>query len=151
MAIVIKSNYRGSNSTSTLSGNIQINEGTGELIITKQVGNDTKVVNKIDVNGNHYYNINGVELSKIDIYGSHYYNTNGVEVNKIDVNGSHYYDTNGVERITTGVDTTTGYMRMLVKDANGKSGIIVGQNPKNGKHIIATSVDGLDVEQLLVS
>mgnify|MGYP003308095925 CR=1 FL=1 len=131
MAIITNIKTRGSSGTSTLSGNIKIDEGAGELIITKKVNNDIVVVNKIDVNGQHYYN------------------NAGKEINRIDVTGNHYYDTSGIERISTGVDTSTGYMRMLFKDTSGKSRTIIGQNPSGGDQIIAVTTSGKDVEQEL--
>lgn len=115
MAIITNIKTRGSNNTSTLSGNIIIDENAGELRITKKIGNDIVVVNRIDETGNHYYDI----------------------------------DNN--ERISTGIDTNTGYMRMLLKDPDGKSRTIIGQNPADGDQIIAQSVAGTDVEQELVA
>lgn len=115
MAIITNIKTRGSASTSTLSGNIVIDEGAGELRITKNVGGSVKVINRINDTGNHYYDI----------------------------------DEN--ERISTGIDTTTGYMRMVFKDSNGKSRTIIGQNPADGDQIIASSTSGRDVEQELRS
>lgn len=115
MAIIVNVKTRGSDSVSTLSGNIYIDEGSGELRITRKVGNDIVVVNRIDVNGNHYY------------------------------------DMNGNERISTGIDTNTGYMRMLFRDSDGTARTIIGQNPADGDQVIAVSTPGNDVETELSS
>lgn len=61
MAIITTIKTKGAKQTSTLSGNIVIDEGTGELRITKKIGADTVIINKIDINGNHYYDIDGNE------------------------------------------------------------------------------------------
>lgn len=61
MAIITTIKTKGNASTSTLSGNIVIDEGAGELRITKKVGNDIVPVNVINETGNHYYDLNGVE------------------------------------------------------------------------------------------
>lgn len=115
MAIVTTVKSKGNVSTSTLSGNIVLDEGAGELRVTKKVGN------------------------------------NIIPVNIINETGNHYYDLNGVERISTGLDTTTGYMRQLYKDSNGVSKIIVGQDPADGTQIIAVSTGNNDVETELRS
>lgn len=113
MAIITTIKTKGNASTSTLSGNIVIDEGAGELRITKKVGDDI------------------------------------VPVNVINETGNHYYDLNGVERISTGLDEATGYIRQLYKDTDGKGSILVGQNPANGKQVIAQTLEGKDVEQEL--
>lgn len=115
MAIITNVRTRGSATTSSLSGNIVIDEGAGELRFTRKVGNQTVVVNRINITGNHYYDINENE------------------------------------RISTGIDETTGYMRMLFKDADGKSRTIIGQNPADGDQVIAVSTTGNDVETELTS
>lgn len=61
MAIITTIKTKGNASTSTLSGNIVIDEGAGELRITKKVGDDIVPVNVINETGNHYYDLNGVE------------------------------------------------------------------------------------------
>lgn len=61
MAIITTIKTKGNSSTSTLSGNIVIDEGAGELRITKKVGDDIVPVNVINETGNHYYDLNGVE------------------------------------------------------------------------------------------
>lgn len=61
MAIITTIKTKGNASTSTLSGNIVIDEGAGELRITKRVGDDIVPVNVINETGNHYYDLNGVE------------------------------------------------------------------------------------------
>ena len=113
MAIITNIKTKGSKQTSTLSGNIIIDEGAGELRITKKIGNDIVVINKIDITGNHYYDIDGNE------------------------------------RISTGIDDTTGYMRQVFIDANGKKRIIIGQNPADGDQIVAVSTANNDVEEEL--
>lgn len=61
MAIITTIKTKGNASTSTLSGNIVIDEGAGELRVTKRVGDDIVTVNVINETGNHYYDINGIE------------------------------------------------------------------------------------------
>ncbi|MDO4759307.1 MAG: hypothetical protein Q4A30_00775 [Candidatus Saccharibacteria bacterium] len=109
MAIIVNIKTRGSSSLSTLSGNIVLDEQKGELRISRKINGSPVVINKIDINGNHYYDIHGVE------------------------------------RISTGIDPSSGRIRELFFDEDGKSQIIIGQNPKNGKQIIAVSKPGVDI------
>lgn len=57
MAIIVNVKTRGSATTSSLSGNIVIDEGAGELRFTRKVGNRTVIINRINITGNHYYDI----------------------------------------------------------------------------------------------
>lgn len=55
MAIVKKAEYRGNMMTSTLSGNISLNEGTGELVVR----NGTTVLTRVNSMGFTYSEISG--------------------------------------------------------------------------------------------
>ncbi|WP_455677844.1 hypothetical protein [Sharpea azabuensis] len=55
MAIVTNASYSGSKSTQTLSGNIELNEGTGELLIR----NGAKILTRINSKGFTYYDTDG--------------------------------------------------------------------------------------------
>lgn len=150
MAIVRTPNSTGSQSNTTLSGNISLEQGTNELVSYTTV-NNTKVVSyKIDTAGIHYYNSSGVEISRIAPDGVYYYDTSGHLLTKISPSGFDYYDTNGVKRISVGA-SSSGMMRMLFYDADGTGRTIVGQNPNGGDQVVATSIPGHDVETELNS
>lgn len=55
MAIITNASYSGSKSTQTLSGNIELNEGTGELLIR----NGAKILTRINSKGFTYYDTAG--------------------------------------------------------------------------------------------
>lgn len=66
------------------------------------------------------------------------------EVVRIDKTGFQYFDTNGVRRFSMGKNPS-GQQQFVVYGSDGKSQILIGQDPKDGTPIIAVSDDGKDV------
>lgn len=102
--IITNLTSRGASVTSSLAGNLSINEANGEIVIR----NGTK------------------------------------EVVRIDKEGFKYFDSNSVERISFGQDDD-GRQQIVVYGSDGKAQIVVGQDPKDDKPVIAVSEDGKDV------
>lgn len=100
MAIVRSANTTGAKSNSTLGGNISLEHGANELVA--YTDNNTKLSYKIDVNGVHFYNALGVEISRYGADGVHYYNASGDEIASISATGTNYYDNSG--RLMTSID-----------------------------------------------
>lgn len=63
MAIIKQASYKGNKMTSTLSGNIELNEGTGELIIR----NGANVLTRINSDGFTYSEQNGRRRIRIGL------------------------------------------------------------------------------------
>ena len=163
MAIIRTPNTTGAKSNSTLSGNISLEQGLGELLGYSTIDGVKVLTYKIDKDGVHYYNTAGVELtrisadgisyyddngvllSKIDGSGTHYYNTSGVEQTKISTDGFDYYDTSGNKRINIGA-SSAGMMRLEMFDADGTPRTLIGQNPADGDQVLAVSISGENVE-----
>ena len=72
------------------------------------------------------------------------------EVVRIDKEGFKYYDAQGTERIKFG-QNANGQQQIIVYGTNGKSEILIGQNPKTGAPILAVGKPGRDVIQDLNS
>lgn len=136
----------GGKSNSTLSGNISLDQGDNEFVSYQQdeYGNPY-VAFKIDAQGVHFYNKNGVELSRFAPDGTYYYNASGNVITKISTTGFEYFDDNGVKRASFGI-SNTGMIRLMMYDADGTGRTLIGQNPKTGDQVSATTVAGQDVE-----
>lgn len=106
MAIITTIKTKGNASTSTLSGNIVIDEGAGELRITKKVGDDIVPVNVINETGNHYYDLNGVERISTGLDDDTGYMR------------QLYKDATGKSRIIIGQDPADGDQVIAVSTAN---------------------------------
>lgn len=147
MAIIETVKTRGSASTATLSGNIVIDEGAGELRVYKTVEGIPTLASKMDANGTYYYGDTGEVISSITTEGSKYYDNDGNLLCIVNNSGFNFYDVNGVLRATIS-QSASGNMRILTYDANGKGITLMGQAP-NGTPTIASVVSGYDVEQEL--
>lgn len=77
MAVVKTASYSGDTRTSTNNGNIEINEGTGEIIIRR----GSKVATRVDSNGFTFAPPSGVRQIRIGSNPSNV-NTVGVYVSK---------------------------------------------------------------------
>ena len=95
MAIITNVKTRGAVKTSTLSGNIVLDEANGELRISRVINGDNVVINKIDVLGSHYYDSNGVKRISTGIDP-----TTG-RIREV------FYDSNGKSRILIGQKPTS--------------------------------------------
>ena len=155
MAIIRNANTTGAKSNSTLSGNIALNQGQGELVSYQTNENGEKFLTyKIDYDGIHYYNEDGVEtslfspngvfyydedgdlLSKISGTSTEYYDGSGNVISKIDTNGVHYYNTSGEEITKVSSDGFDYY------DTNGVKRINIGASSAGMMRIEMFDTDG---------
>jgi len=67
MAIETKKTYSGQNSTSTLAGDIRLEEGRGRLVIYDPITKQERQVH--DINGSRYNDIQGREMTRVNILG----------------------------------------------------------------------------------
>lgn len=63
MAIIKNTSYKGSKSTSTLTGNIELNEGTGELLIRS----GSHILTRINSEGFTYYEESGTSRIRMGL------------------------------------------------------------------------------------
>ena len=126
MAIITNITSKGTTNTSTLNGSIILDEGAGELRVYKTIGNDRVVVNKFDADGIHNYD------------------TNGNKISELTTSGFDFYDENGTKRATIS-KSSSGNVRLLIYDADGKGVVLVGQAP-NTQPTLASVFSGYDVE-----
>lgn len=71
MAIIETIKFRGQRNTSTLAGDIRLEEGRGRLVVYDPATQRERVVH--DIAGSHYNNENGDELTLVDTEGLHSY------------------------------------------------------------------------------
>ena len=133
MAIITTIKTKGNASTSTLSGNIVIDEGAGELRITKKVGDDIVPVNVINETGNHYYDLNGVERISTGLDD----NTGFMR--------QLYKDATGKSRIIIGQDPADGDQVIAVSTAGND----VEQELTGGSLMLSTPVLSNPLSQTL--
>lgn len=133
MAIITTIKTKGNSSTSTLSGNIVIDEGAGELRITKKVGDDIVPVNVINETGNHYYDLNGVERISTGLDDGTGYMR------------QLYKDATGKSRIIIGQDPADGDQVIAVSTAGND----VEQELTGGSLMLSTPVLSNPLSQLL--
>lgn len=133
MAIITTIKTKGNSSTSTLSGNIVIDEGAGELRITKKVGDDIVPVNVINETGNHYYDLNGVERISTGLDDDTGYMR------------QLYKDATGKSRIIIGQDPADGDQVIAVSTAGND----VEQELTGGSLMLPTPVLSNPLSQLL--
>lgn len=133
MAIITTIKTKGNASTSTLSGNIVIDEGAGELRITKKVGDDIVPVNVINETGNHYYDLNGVERISTGLDDDTGYMR------------QLYKDATGKSRIIIGQDPADGDQVIAVSTAGND----VEQELTGGSLMLSTPVLNNPLSQIL--
>lgn len=133
MAIITTIKTKGNSSTSTLSGNIVIDEGAGELRITKKVGDDIVPVNVINETGNHYYDLNGVERISTGLDDDTGYMR------------QLYKDATGKSRIIIGQDPADGDQVIAVSTAGND----VEQELTGGSLMLSTPVLNSPLSQTL--
>lgn len=133
MAIITTIKTKGNSSTSTLSGNIVIDEGAGELRITKKVGDDIVPVNVINETGNHYYDLNGVERISTGLDDDTGYMR------------QLYKDATGKSRIIIGQDPSDGDQVIAVSTAGND----VEQELTGGSLMLSTPVLSNPLSQTL--
>lgn len=133
MAIITTIKTKGNSSTSTLSGNIVIDEGAGELRITKKVGDDIVPVNVINETGNHYYDLNGVERISTGLDDDTGYMR------------QLYKDATGKSRIIIGQDPSDGDQVIAVSTAGND----VEQELTGGSLMLSTPVLNNPLSQTL--
>ena len=133
MAIITTIKTKGNASTSTLSGNIVIDEGAGELRITKKVGDDIVPVNVINETGNHYYDLNGVERISTGLDDDTGY------VRQL------YKDATGKSRIIIGQDPADGDQVIAVSTAGND----VEQELTGGNLMLSTPVLNNPLSQIM--
>lgn len=133
MAIITTIKTKGNASTSTLSGNIVIDEGAGELRITKKVGDDIVPVNVINETGNHYYDLNGVERISTGLDDDTGYMR------------QLYKDATGKSRIIIGQDPSDGDQVIAVSTAGND----VEQELTGGSLMLSTPVLNNPLSQTL--
>lgn len=133
MAIITTIKTKGNASTSTLSGNIVIDEGAGELRITKKVGDDIVPVNVINETGNHYYDLNGVERISTGL------DDNTGYMRQL------YKDATGKSRIIIGQDPADGDQVIAVSTAGND----VEQELTGGSLMLSTPVLSNPLSQTL--
>lgn len=133
MAIITTIKTKGNASTSTLSGNIVIDEGAGELRITKKVGDDIVPVNVINETGNHYYDLNGVERISTGLDDDTGYMR------------QLYKDATGKSRIIIGQDPSDGDQVIAVSTAGND----VEQELTGGSLMLSTPVLSNPLSQIM--
>lgn len=133
MAIITTIKTKGNASTSTLSGNIVIDEGAGELRITKKVGDDIVPVNVINETGNHYYDLNGVERISTGLDDDTGYMR------------QLYKDATGKSRIIIGQDPADGDQVIAVSTAGND----VEQELTGGNLMLSTPVLNNPLSQIM--
>lgn len=133
MAIITTIKTKGNASTSTLSGNIVIDEGAGELRITKKVGDDIVPVNVINETGNHYYDLNGVERISTGLDDDTGYMR------------QLYKDATGKSRIIIGQDPADGDQVIAVSTAGND----VEQELTGGSLMLSTPVLSNPLSQIM--
>lgn len=133
MAIITTIKTKGNASTSTLSGNIVIDEGAGELRITKRVGDDIVPVNVINETGNHYYDLNGVERISTGLDDDTGYMR------------QLYKDATGKSRIIIGQDPSDGDQVIAVSTAGND----VEQELTGGSLMLSTPVLNNPLSQIM--
>lgn len=88
MAYIKTVKYKGQKSTSTLSGDIRLEEGNGRLVVyNPSTGSETTIV---DINGFRINDSSGNELTKLD--------TEGLTISQND----------GIKIVRVGIDPATG-------------------------------------------
>ena len=106
MAIITNIKTRGATKTSTLSGNIVLDEANGELRISRTISGNNVVINKMDVLGSHYYDSNGIKRISTGI---------DPETGRI---REVFYDSNGKSRILIGQKPTSDDQVIAVSKPN---------------------------------
>lgn len=108
------------------------------------------IIAQMNADGFAYFSNSGTKIASVGIDGFEYFDGNGNKIADVDTNGFNFYDNNQVLRATIS-QSGSGKVRMLVYDETGKAITIMGQDPKDGKPVIAASVSGYDVEKELAA